>query len=289
MSGGSNASGNGDGREDGQGRGQMTSVADRRAAASADRPASSGSRGAASWKPTPLQNVLVVLMSVAIAILVVTGTFCILLTPYPTHAFASLFVADDVSSVSHDELVETAEQTLAYCNADPDAELPLGDDEQTSYTEDVVGHLDDVTVFFSGMKMTAAVSAVAVVALLVLIFASARKGSADQPDAKPSSVAGMLASRAMLAGAIVVAVLLVAIAAAALIDFNSIFNFLHSFFFASGSWTFPSDSLLICALPEEFWMAMAVLWGAILVVVLAALVIASRSIRSHARGGLASR
>lgn len=289
MSGGSSASGSGDGREDGERRGQMTSAAGGQAAVAAGRPAPSDARDAGSWKSTPLQNVLVVLMSAAIAVLVVTGTFCILLTPYPTHAFASLFVADDVSSVSHEELVETAEQTLAYCNADPDAELPLGDDEQTSYTEDVVGHLDDVTVFFTGMKMTAAASAIVVAVLLVLIFASARRGSADQPDAKPSSVAGMLASRSMLAGAIVVAVLLAGIAAAALIDFNSIFNFLHSFFFASGSWTFPSDSLLICALPEEFWMAMAVLWGAILVVVLAVLVIASRSIRSHARGGLASR
>lgn len=244
---------------------------------------------AAGWRPTPMQNVLAVLMSIAVAVFVISGTFCILLTPYPTHAFASMCVRDDISSASHDELVEVADQTLAYCNGDSDAELPLGDDYTISYTEDVMGHLDDVTVFFTGMKAIAVVSALAIVLLAACMVASARKARRKGSVYKVSDVMGRLASRSMLAGDAVVAALLLVIAVAAIVDFNSIFNLLHSLFFASGSWTFPSDSLLICALPESFWMAMALLWAFLLLIALVAILVAALVIRSHTRGALASR
>ena len=55
-------------------------------------------------------------------------------------------------------------------------------------------------------------------------------------------------------------VLLVALVVWAIVDFYTMFNMLHSLFFSSGSWLFPYDSLLICALPEQFWMAMGVIW-----------------------------
>lgn len=52
-----------------------------------------------------------------------------------------------------------------------------------------------------------------------------------------------------------------ALAAWAIIDFDGLFTAFHELFFAQqGNWTFPYDSLLICALPEAFWMGMGAVW-----------------------------
>ena len=52
----------------------------------------------------------------------------------------------------------------------------------------------------------------------------------------------------------------IALGAWAVIDFNGLFATFHSVFFSQGNWTFPYDSLLICALPTAFWMGMGVVW-----------------------------
>ena len=53
-----------------------------------------------------------------------------------------------------------------------------------------------------------------------------------------------------------------AFGAAALIDFDAFFSLVHGLFFAQGTWTFWYRSLLICSLPEGFWMGMGILWFA---------------------------
>ena len=50
-----------------------------------------------------------------------------------------------------------------------------------------------------------------------------------------------------------------------------LFTTFHGVFFAAGTWTFPSDSLLIRLFPESFWIAAAAAWAAL--VVLGALVL----------------
>ena len=68
----------------------------------------------------------------------------------------------------------------------------------------------------------------------------------------------------MLLGAgIIVLVAFVGLGAWAAISFDSFFTTFHSLFFSQGNWTFPYDSLLICALPTEFWMGMGVVWLAV--------------------------
>ena len=222
------------------------------------QPAAAGSAAAGAVdKATPAQRVLTAVAAIA------TLTFQVLLTPLPTHLLADRFVRDDLSPASHAELVEVAEKTLAYCARYPGAELDSlkGYDSSTSFTSDVIGHLDDVEVFFSGMKLAALVAAACVAASLVALRRVAGRARFRRQ-----------AGRAMVASVCVVGAVVAVMVIVALVDFNA----LHSLFFSSGSWLFPYDSLLICALPEEFWMSMGVLWAVLVVIACAALLIAGR-------------
>ena len=63
-----------------------------------------------------------------------------------------------------------------------------------------------------------------------------------------------------LAAGVLVFVLFVALAVWAALDFQGFFAAFHGLFFSQGNWEFPYDSLLICALPTGFWVAMGVVW-----------------------------
>ena len=221
-------------------------------------------------------HVLAVAAGIALALCVVLLTFQVLLTPAPTRAFAESFVNDAASPASHAELVETACATLAYCVGDPSAELPLGTDDATSYTPDVMGHLDDVKGFFSGMTVAAVVAAVVLAAAIVALVLLCRRSGGTAALKKPLSRILVIAPVALLA-------ILAGLAIFAVVDFNRLFNMLHALFFSSGSWLFPYDSLLICSLPEEFWMAMGVLWLVLIVVVCAVLLVCGIVIARRSR------
>ena len=60
-------------------------------------------------------------------------------------------------------------------------------------------------------------------------------------------------------------VLFIALGIAAAVDFTSFFATFHSFFFTEGSWVFSIDSLLICMLPQGFWIGMGGVWLAVTV------------------------
>lgn len=63
-----------------------------------------------------------------------------------------------------------------------------------------------------------------------------------------------------LAAGVLVFVAFVALAVWAVLDFQGFFTAFHSLFFRQGNWAFPYDSLLICALPTAFWIAMGAMW-----------------------------
>ena len=72
-----------------------------------------------------------------------------------------------------------------------------------------------------------------------------------------------LVGNVLMAAGITVFVVFAALGIFAAIDFNRFFTVFHSVFFSQGNWTFPYDSLLICALPTEFWVGMGVIWLAV--------------------------
>lgn len=49
----------------------------------------------------------------------------------------------------------------------------------------------------------------------------------------------------------------------AALDFYGFFSMFHAILFPQGNWTFSRDSLLICMLPEGFWMGMGAIWLAV--------------------------
>ena len=71
---------------------------------------------------------------------------------------------------------------------------------------------------------------------------------------------------ALLAGGIGAVSLAAVFTAIALVDFYDLFNWLHGWFFSSGTWLLPGDALLIRSLPEPLWMFL----GALLVILIAA-------------------
>ncbi|WP_051476928.1 TIGR01906 family membrane protein [Arthrobacter sp. Br18] len=76
--------------------------------------------------------------------------------------------------------------------------------------------------------------------------------------------------RALFAGAVVTLVMIVALAVAAVLAWQTFFTQVHALFFADGSWTFRVDDTLIRLFPEQFWTDAAASVGAI--VLLATLV-----------------
>ena len=71
---------------------------------------------------------------------------------------------------------------------------------------------------------------------------------------------GRFAYPLIIAAAILVIVAIIAVAVYAVLDFQGFFTTFHQIFFSKGNWSFPYDSLVICALPTAFWAGMGVVW-----------------------------
>ncbi|WP_049822473.1 TIGR01906 family membrane protein [Arthrobacter sp. H41] len=69
--------------------------------------------------------------------------------------------------------------------------------------------------------------------------------------------------RALFSGAVITLVLIVALAVAAILAWQTFFTQVHALFFADGSWTFRVDDTLIRLFPEQFWTDAAASVGAI--------------------------
>jgi integral membrane protein (TIGR01906 family) len=165
-----------------------------------------------------------------------------------TNFLAELFVDTTNSELSHDYLVYIANETRAYTLGDDNANLPIFSgvglpDSSREYTNDVIAHLLDVRVVFQ-----ACINAfiIASIILLVCTITLALKHKY------------VYIARSLSQGATAVVALTVLIVILGVLNFNALFNAMHQVFFADGSWLFSYDSLLICALPEPFWIGCAI-------------------------------
>lgn len=116
------------------------------------------------------------------------------------------------------------------------------------YSPDVIRHLDDCHSI--AMAAYPALAIVALLAAACLAYTGIRGTERG------------LGTMLMAAGIAVLALFLL-MGLWALVDFNGLFATFHMFFFSQGNWTFPADSLLICALPTAFWMGMGSIWLAV--------------------------
>lgn len=121
-------------------------------------------------------------------------------------------------------------------------------DQRYCLDQAAISHLDDVhAVASTAFALLAACAALAVAGLAHVAFYRGRRAMA-----MPLMAAG---------GAVLVAFAL--LGAWAALDFDGLFTVFHSLFFEGQSWVFPSNSLLICMLPQGFWIGMGVVWLAV--------------------------
>lgn len=171
------------------------------------------------------------------------------LLPLETPPFTRTLVLT-YSQVPDGQATELAEATRRFVvSGDPQAGAVLAG----LMPPDAVSHLADVQ-----RVLEAAMWATVLLAVIVALWVwwSARQG-----DLKA-------VSEALAVGAGGIGVLVGLSAVIAVTDFDRFFAAFHSLFFAAGTWTFPSDSLLIRLFPEQFWVTAGLSW-ALLVAVLA--------------------
>lgn len=110
---------------------------------------------------------------------------------------------------------------------------------------EAISHLDDVYEVTKLARMILCIVAIlALIGLVCLrVFGSRRQ-----------------VSRCLLVAGCTVLGILAIFALWIVVDFNGFFAWFHSLFFAEGTWTFSSKSLLITMYPTEFWISMGAIW-----------------------------
>ncbi|MDD6651428.1 MAG: DUF1461 domain-containing protein [Eggerthellales bacterium] len=176
-------------------------------------------------------------------------------------ALADLLNQGTLSPFAADRLRTATSQALAAEN-DPST-LPealataTGDDavtaaEAAALVDDGLALSADSVVHLDQVHQVVIVALVAIVIALILLVASFGHVIFNY-GRKAASTCLIWGPVAMLA---ILALFLVW----ALADFDALFAWMHSLFFADGTWTFSVKSLLICMYPEPFWMGMGVTW-----------------------------
>ncbi|MDR1713642.1 MAG: DUF1461 domain-containing protein [Coriobacteriales bacterium] len=190
-----------------------------------------------------------VLLTALLAFWLLGASFALLLLTPVTHLLAEVTVNADDSAYDHDTLVGFADEGLRFCLGFDLEQIPLGDDDHTSWTADVVSHMLDVRAVFQG--------ALLLVGLVTLTLA------VGLPlYARYQGVARL--GRLLRIAGIIPLVLTVVLSVVGAIGFEALFTAMHKLFFTEGSWTFAYDSLLICTYPTTFWIGCAIIWAAAL-------------------------
>ncbi|MFZ2757075.1 MAG: DUF1461 domain-containing protein [Atopobiaceae bacterium] len=192
-------------------------------------------------------------------------SFSLLLTPGPTALATSLFSDERGTGLTHEECARVGQNVLAFSMGYDDADLPWGTGETpTTLGEQSRAHLISVRSLFLGTIRFAVVSSVALAAMLAVCARRfGRRCAGTALIVGGACSIGIAALFAMLAS----------------VDFYTLFNWLHGWFFSSGSWLFPADALLIKSLPEPLWMFLGALFGVLIAALSTACVVGGRRLR----------
>ncbi len=190
------------------------------------------------------------LVGLALALLLVGLALIPLTQPPFTRVLAERFSLARDAALPPSRMLEVAEQVRAFVVGPEGPTLPAVVDGRPGFDESAVSHLDDVRRVISSARLVTWGLAIALALWLGVLIARRRL---DRVAA------------ALSAGAVWCVVLVVVAALAGTLDFDALFSAFHGVFFAEGTWTFPSDSLLIQTFPEQFWAAAAAAWALIVV------------------------
>ena len=180
----------------------------------------------------------------------VTGSAVIALTvPVYTSAMTQALGVPATAGLSATDVVRLSAQVRALVADDEYEPLPAVWAGRPAFDEAAVSHLLDVRRVIALGRF-----ATGIAALLLATYVAFCVGK------RRVQVLGA----GMRAGAAVCGLLVALGVIAATADFSAFFAAFHGLFFASGTWTFPSDSLLIRLFPERFWIASGAAWAVLL-------------------------
>lgn len=239
------------------------------------------------------QRLIGVITTIALATTFVALGALACLTPPVTHVLSNAYASDDLSPFDRSQLVKVADATRDFSfgshnelalyqviyQIDKEYQQSLsakggnvgfnfpkigqvtdtnsitqmreafdGASEMYCFSPDTISHLNDChNIANVAFPALAIVALVAIVGLALTALIGKRRW-----------LGGVL-----VATGLVVIIVFGALGVWAVADFSSLFAAFHQLFFNQGNWTFPYDSLLICALPTEFWMGMVAIWLAV--------------------------
>lgn len=240
-----------------------------------------------------MKRILAVICSLGLAVTCLAAGFAVCAAPPTTQALTTAFGDFDTTPYGHDQLIDLAVLTRDYTvdhipreevdqaivdaarasafdeslgKADRwkrvAASVDLADDTQPASAvaaalgawpafgldDEVFSHLDDCYALISGaVPWLTAAAVLAAASLIALVRAGHQRTAGAALFAGPAALLAFMAVCGI----------------AAAIDFEGFFAVFHGVLFPQGNWTFPADSLLICMLPEGFWMGMGALWLAV--------------------------
>lgn len=183
----------------------------------------------------------------------------ILLMPWFTYLTVPASGAALLTGLSEARVREVAEEVRYFISHRDAPALPAVVDGAPGFDETAVSHLEDVRDVVIGARWAT------LLATLVLGVAAAEALSRGEL----MGVSGGLRT----AGWSTLGVVLLATLAGAL-DFSAFFSAFHGAFFKAGTWTFPTDALLIRLFPLPFWSSAAIAWAVLSLLIAAALVTA---------------
>jgi len=201
------------------------------------------------------------LIGLAIAVFVVGVALALLIQPPVTLVVAERFALAREAGLPRQRMLEIAEQVRAFVAGTSAQTLPGVVDGRPGFDEAAIAHLADVRSVIAGARIVTWGLAL----LLAVWLAAEVAGRRFDRIA-----AGMRAGAWWCLGLVLVAGL------AGVFNFDALFSAFHGLFFAAGTWTFPSDSLLIQTFPEPFWATAAGLWAGIVLLGGAALGVGAR-------------
>lgn len=257
-------------------------------------------------------GVIAALAAIALAFSFVGAGFVACVLPPVTHALSQAFSDDATSPFDRDQLTYVAEATrdysfgshdlLALCQVIYDVDVAYADDEGLSAVDmaqlgfprvdevsdrsnleqlqaafdgaseayclssQSISHLDDCNAIARvAYPAVAAAMALAAVGIVILGMRGCRTGLCAD----------------LLGAGLAVVVAFVVLGTWATLDFDGFFAAFHSVLFSQGNWMFSYDSLLICALPTEFWAGMGAVWLFVALALSVASIVVSR--RLHAQ------
>lgn len=190
--------------------------------------------------------------TLAILLLVLGLSLWVLTTPAYVNTLVRAVDSADSTGLGEKTTLEAAESVRRFV-VDPTApDLPAALAGQPAFDAAAVSHLADVRDVIVPTRWLT-------LALLVLLPAWGVLRWRSTDGLQRLSAAARAASAALLSAA-VLAVLV------GLLDFDALFAWFHSLFFAEGTWVFPYEALLIRVFPLPFWIVAGATWAALVLI-----------------------